>query len=155
MPHRGACGITVPPTTDGTRAPCIASREFCVVVVVVLNFNWRLITMLWWFLPYIDMNQPWVYMCPHPEPPSHLPPHPIPLGRPSAPVPSTLSHTLNLDWRSVSHMVTYMFQCFSLKSPHPHLLPQSPKVCSLYLCLFCCLAYKVIVTIFLNFIYMH
>ena len=27
-------------------------------------------------LPYIDMNQPWVYMCPHPEPPSHLPPHP-------------------------------------------------------------------------------
>ena len=25
--------------------------------------NWRLITILWWFLPYIDMNQPWVYMC--------------------------------------------------------------------------------------------
>ena len=21
-------------------------------------------TILWWFLPYIDMNQPWVYMCP-------------------------------------------------------------------------------------------
>ena len=20
--------------------------------------------MLWWFFPYIDMNQPWVYMCP-------------------------------------------------------------------------------------------
>ena len=20
--------------------------------------------MLWWFLPYIDMNQSWVYMCP-------------------------------------------------------------------------------------------
>ena len=20
-------------------------------------------TILWWFLPYIDMNQPWVYMC--------------------------------------------------------------------------------------------
>ena len=26
---------------------------------------------------------------PHPEPPSHLPPHPVPLGHPSAPVPST------------------------------------------------------------------
>ena len=25
-------------------------------------------TILWWFLPYIDMNQPWVYMCS----PSHL-----------------------------------------------------------------------------------
>ena len=34
-------------------------------------------------------------------------------------------------------MVIYMFQCYSLKSFHPHLLPQSPKVCSLYLCLFC------------------
>ena len=21
-------------------------------------------TILWWFLPYINMNQPWVYMCP-------------------------------------------------------------------------------------------
>ena len=31
---------------------------------------------------------------------------------------------------------------------------QSPKVCSLRLCLFCCLAYRVIVTIFLNSIYM-
>ena len=28
-----------------------------------------------WFLPYIDMNQPLVYMCPpHPETPSSLPP---------------------------------------------------------------------------------
>ena len=31
------------------------------------------------------MNQPWVYMCPpDPEPLSHLPPHPIPLGCPRA-----------------------------------------------------------------------
>ena len=29
-------------------------------------------------------------------------------------------------------------------------LPQSPKECSIHLCLFCCLAYRVIVTIFLN-----
>ena len=48
------------------------------------------------------------------------------------------------------HMVIYMFQCYSLKQPHPCLLPQSPKVCSLSLCLFCCLTYRVIVTIFLN-----
>ena len=27
-----------------------------------------------------------------------------------------------------------MFHCYSLKSSHPHLLPQSPKVCSLHLC---------------------
>ena len=44
----------------------------------------------------------------------------------------------------------YMFQCYSLKSSHPRLLPQSPKDCSIHLCLFCCLAYRVIITIFLN-----
>ena len=47
-------------------------------------------------------------------------------------------------------MVIYIFQCYSFKSSHPHLLPQSPKVCSLSLCLFCCLAYRVIIVIFLN-----
>ena len=48
-----------------------------------------------------------------------------------------------------------MFQCYFLKSSHPHLLPQSPTVCSLHLCLFCCLAYRVIITIFPNSIYMR
>ena len=36
-----------------------------------------------------------------------------------------------------------------------HPLPQSPKDCSVHLCLFCCLAYRVSVSIFLNSIYMH
>ena len=83
------------------------------------------------------------------------PPHPIPQGHPSAPALSALSHASNLDWRSISHMIIYMFQCYSLKSSHPCLLPQSPKVYSLYLCLFCCLEYRVIITIFLNSIYIH
>ena len=43
-----------------------------------------------------------------------------------------------------------MLQCYSLKSSYPCLLPQSPKVCSLHLCLFCCLAYRIVITIFLN-----
>ena len=72
---------------------------------------------------------------PHLEAPSHLPPHPIPLGHPSAPALSTLPHASNLDWRSVSHMIIYMFQCYSLKSSVTRLLPQSPKVCSLHLSL--------------------
>ena len=53
------------------------------------------------------------------------------------------------------HIWWYMFQCYSLKSSHPHLLPQGPKGCSLYLCLFCCLKYRVIVTIFLNSMYIY
>ena len=63
------------------------------------------------------MNQPWVYMCPpYPKLSSHLPPHPIPQDRPSAPALSTLSHASNLDWWSVSHMVIYvsvLFQIFN------------------------------------------
>ena len=86
---------------------------------------------------------------PHLEPPSHLSPHPIPQGHLSAPALSTLSHASNLNWRSIPHMIIYMFQCYSLKSSHLCLLPQSPKVCSLHLCLFCCLTYMVIITIFL------
>ena len=40
-------------------------------------------------------------------------------------------------------------------SNHPTLtFSQSPKFCSLYLCSFCCLAYRVIITIVLNSIYM-
>ena len=44
--------------------------------------------------------------------------------------------------------------CHSSKSSHPLPLPQSPKHCSIHLYLFCCLTYKVIVTIFLNSICM-
>ena len=98
-------------------------------------------------LPYIDMNPPWVYMCSPSWNPSHFPTHPIPQGHPSAPALSTLSHASNLDWWSISHMVIYMIQCYSLKSSHFHLFPESPKVSSLHLCLFCCLTYRVIVTL--------
>ena len=50
-------------------------------------------------------------------------------------------------------MILYMFQCHSPKSSHPCPLPQSPKDCSIHLYLFCCLSYRVIITIFLNSIY--
>ena len=45
-------------------------------------------------LPNIDMNQPWCTCVPHPEPPSHLTPHPIPLGHPSAPALSARRQAL-------------------------------------------------------------
>ena len=92
---------------------------------------------------------------PHAEPCSHLPPHTIPLGHPSAPAPSILYPALNLDWQFISYMILYTFHCHSPKSSHPLPLPQSLKDCFIHLCLFCCLAYQVIVTIFLNFIFMH
>ena len=40
-----------------------------------------------WFLPFNSMSQPEVYLCPiFPEPPSHLPLHPTPLGCSRVPV---------------------------------------------------------------------
>ena len=111
-------------------------------------------TILYWFCHTSTWIRHGCTCVPHPEPPSHLPHHTIPLGHPSAPALSVLYHASNLDWRFVSHMILYMPQCHSPKSSHPHPLPQSPKDCSIYLCLFCCLAYRVIITIFLNSIYM-
>ena len=112
-------------------------------------------TILYWFCRTLTWISHGDTCVPQPEPPSHLLPHPLPLGNPSAPAPRALYHASNLDWRFISHMIIYMFQCHSPKSFHPRPLPQSPKDCSIHLCLFCCLAYRVIVTIFLNSIYMR
>ena len=87
--------------------------------------------------------------------PSHLPPQPIPPGCQRALALGALYHTSNSHWLSVLHMVIYMFQCYSLKSSYPLLLPLSPKFCSLCLCLLCCPACRIISTIFLNSIHMH
>ena len=58
---------------------------------------------------------------PHPEASSHLPPHSIPLGHPSAPAPSILYHASNLDWRFVSHMILYV------SMPLPQIIPPLPS----------------------------
>ena len=123
----------------------------------LIYFNWNLI-----ILKYCSIfchTLIWIiHRCtcvPHSKTACYLPPHPIPQGHPSALALSALSQAWNLDWWSISHMVMYMFQCCSLKSSQPHFLQQTPRVCSLDLCLSCCLTYRVIITVFLNPIYMH
>ena len=127
----------------------------CIYFFIIIYFNWRLITLQYCsgFCHMLTWISHGCTCVPHPEPPSHILPH-IPQGHPSIPALSTLSHALNLDWWSISYMIIYMFQCYSPKSSHPCLLPSSPKVCSWHLYLFCCLTYRVVVTIFLNSIYM-
>ena len=53
--------------------------------------SWRLITLQ--YCSGFCHTLTWIshgFTCvPHPDPPSHLPPHPIPLGLPSAPAPGT------------------------------------------------------------------
>ena len=89
------------------------------------------------------MNQPWIYMC-SPSWTSLPPPSPSHLsGSSQCTSPEHLSHESSLDW----HLIIYIFQCCSLRSSHPRLLPQSPKFWSIHLCLFFCLAYRVIVKI--------
>ena len=92
-------------------------------------------TILYWF----GHTSTWIHhgctCVPHPEPPSHILPHTIPLGHPSAPAMSILYHASNLDWRFISHMILYLFQCHAPKSSHPRPLPQSPKDCSIHLSL--------------------
>ena len=130
-------------------------KEFLIFYYFFLNFILFNFTILYWFC-HISK---WIrhrYTCvPHPEPSSLLLPHTILLGRPSAPAPSIQYRASNLDWRLISYMILYIFQCHSPKSSHPLPLPQSPKDCSIHQCFFCCLIYRVIVTIFLNSIYMR
>ena len=112
-----------------------------------IYFNLRLITLQYCIGFAIHQHESATGI--HMFPILNTPPHTIPLGHPSAPAPSILYHASNLDWRFISYLILYMFQCHSPKSSHPLLLPQSPKDCSIHLCLFSCLAYRVIVTIFL------
>ena len=119
---------------------------------LILFFNF---TILYWFCHILKWIQPRYTCVPHPKLSSLLPPHTIPLGHPIAPAPSIQYRASNLDWQHVSYMILYIFQCHSPKLSHPLPLPQSPKDCSIHQCLFCCLVHRVIVTIFLNSIYMR
>ena len=84
-------------------------------------------TILYWFCHTLTRIHHGYTCVPQHEPSSHLPPHPIPLDHPSAPALSTLSHSLNLNWRSFSRII-YMFQRHSPKSSHLCPLPESKRL---------------------------
>jgi len=127
------------------------SWSYFFFLCVFIYFNWKIITLqyhggLCHTLTWISHG----YTCvPSSWNPSHLCPQPHPWAL------STLLHALNLYWSSILHMAMYIFQWYSLKLSHPRLLPLSSKVCSLYLFLLCCLACRIIITVFLNSVHMH
>ena len=118
-----------------------------------IYFNWRLIILQYCSgfchtLTWISHGCAWV---PHPEPPSRLPPHPIPQCCTSFGCPVS---------RIELGLVIYFYGNIHVSMLFSQIIPPLPsptasKVCSLYLCLFCCLTYRVIVTIFLKSTYMH
>ena len=119
------------------------------IYVFILLYNTVLV------LPYIDLNPPWVYM----YSPSWTPLPPLSPSHPSGSSQCTSpKHPVSFIEPGMAIHFTYgnlhVSMPFSISS-HLHPLPQSPKDFSIHLCLFCCLAYRVIITIFLNFIYMH
>ena len=96
-------------------------RIFLTFYLFILLYNIVLV------LLYINMNPPWVYTC-SPSWTPLPPPSPYhPSGSSQCTTPSILYYASNLDWRFISHMILYMFQCHSPKSSHPLPLPQSPK----------------------------
>ena len=116
---------------------CLFDHAHCIYFIFIfLNFNCRLMTLQYCGGFAIHSHES--AMGVHVFPILTLPPTSLPI--PSLRViPVYLSwapsHASNWDWQSISHMIIYMFQCYSLKSSHPCLLPQSPKDCSSHLCL--------------------
>ena len=99
---------------------------YLLLKLILIYFNWRTIT-----LQYCNgfcHTSTWIghgYICVlHPELPSHIPSHTIPLGCPRALALGSLFHALNLYWSFILQKVMCMFQCYSLKS--------SPKKLCLY-----------------------
>ena len=119
-----------------------------------LNFIFKLYNIVL-VLPNIKMNPPQVYLC-SPSWTLLPPPSPYhPSGSPQCTSPKHPGSCIKpgLATRSIYDII-HISMPFSQTS-HPLPLPQSPKDCSIHQGLFCCLVYRLIVTIFLNSIYMH
>ena len=120
-----------------------------------IYFNWRLITLQYCigFAIHQHESATGVHMFLILNPP--LPP-PSPY-HPSGSSQCT-SHKYPVSCIKLGLVIHFLYDIIHVWMPFSHIiptpLPQSPKDCPIYLCLFCYLAHRVIITIFLNFIYM-
>ena len=120
---------------------------------IYFNFNWRLITLQYCIVSATHQHESTmdIHVFPIPKPPPSSFPVPslwvIPVHQPQG---SCIEPGLAIHFLYDIIHVSMTFPQIS----HPLPLSQSPKDCSIHLCLFCCLAYRVIITIFLNSIYM-
>ena len=105
-------------------------------------------TILWWFLPDSNMNQPLGYLCTTQTPlPPPSPPHPSGLSQSTFGCPASCINLAPLIYFTHGNVPVSVL---SSQITPPCLLPLSPKVCSSHLCLPSCPACRLVVTIFLN-----
>ena len=111
--------------------------------------------MLQWILLYIDMNQPWVYMCSPSQTPHLLPSPSHPSGSSQC---TSLEHPVSCIEPGLA--ICFIYDNIHVSMPFSQIIPPSPsptesKRLFYTLVSLCCLVYRVIVTVFLNSIYMR
>ena len=97
-----------------------------IIIIILLEDN--CFTIFCWFLPYVNINQPQVYIYPFPP---KSPSHPMLLSRLSQSTgltPCITQYTGSCVWLSshllsALHAVMYMFPYYSLNLSHPALPP--------------------------------
>ena len=77
---------------------CLLYQKFKKIFFkLFIYLNWSIIKILWWVLPYINMNRHTCILS--------IPPHSLPPGCHRALVLGALCHTSNSYWSSILHMV--------------------------------------------------
>ena len=105
----------------GRKILFLSIHDIWVIFFPFIFISWRLITLQ--YCSCFCHTLTWIshgFTCvPHPDSPFHLPPHPIPLGLPSAPGPSTC--LMHPTWAGdLFH--TWQYTCFNaVLSDHPTL----------------------------------
>ena len=131
---------------------CVSNLKVTILYILFIYYYYYIFLLynIVLVLPYINMHLPWVYTC---SPSWTLLPPPSPYHpsgsslctSPKLPV-SCIKPGLAIHF--LYDIINVLMPFSQIISPLP--LPQSPKDCSIHLCLFCCLPYRVVITIFLN-----